>query len=99
MARQKDNLRHKVSETHDGLMLMVSFRGNTPIVTAATDTMVEIDADDNPTWVYMALHEIVCDIVSEYDNRTVGELRKIINQQVSKGFASGVKRRRKRGVK
>jgi len=85
------------SREHDNLMIMTCFRGNTPCVTAATDSMADVapGEDEVPTWVYLPLETVVREIVSQHDNRTISELRKIVNDAVRKGFSAGVADRRR----
>ena len=95
MAKQRDRMRLNVSREHDNLMLMTTFRGETPCVTAATDSMVEVDPPQNPIWVYLPLHAVVADIVSENDNRSIRDLERIVMGQVRKGIAAGKATRQK----
>ncbi len=97
MAKRRDRMIRCLSREHDNLMMMTTFRGNTPCVTAATDSMADVahDEDKVATWVYLPLETVVRDIVSQHDNRTISELRKIVNDAVRKGFSDGVADRRR----
>jgi|688.fasta_scaffold1433340_2 hypothetical protein len=90
MTKRRDRMRLGMSLEHDCLFLATTFRGKTPCVTAATESMVEVSGEDRPTWVYLPLSAVVRELVDNHDNYTIPELRKIVNDAVRKGFLAGV---------
>jgi hypothetical protein len=99
MAKRRDRMLRSVSREHDNLMLMTTFRGGVPCVTAATDSMVEVADGESPAWVYLPLDSVIRSIVAEHDDHTITELRKIVSKAVREGFAQGVADRKRNGGK
>ncbi|NBW21731.1 MAG: hypothetical protein EBR82_78615 [Caulobacteraceae bacterium] len=66
--------------------------GNTPCVTAATDSMVE-----EATWVYIPLEDAVADIIDNRDHLSVDEWAALIRDAIERGIQKGREIRRKDG--
>lgn len=66
--------------------------GNTPCVTAATDSMTE-----EATWVYIPLEDAVADIIDNRDHLSVDEWAALIRDAIERGIQKGREIRRKDG--
>jgi hypothetical protein len=66
--------------------------GDTPCVTAATDSMAE-----EAQWVYLPLEDAVADIIDNRDHISVDEWAALIRAAVERGIARGREIRRKDG--
>jgi hypothetical protein len=66
--------------------------GDTPCVTAATDSMAE-----EARWVYLPLENAVADIIDNRDHISVDEWATLIRAAVERGIARGREIRRKDG--
>lgn len=66
--------------------------GNTPCVTAATDSMAE-----EATWVYIPLEDAVADIIDNRDHLSVDEWAALIRDAIERGIQKGREIRAKDG--
>jgi hypothetical protein len=66
--------------------------GDTPCVTAATDSMAE-----EAKWVYLPLEDAVADIIDNRDHLSVDEWAALIRDAIERGIKKGREIRRKDG--